>query len=334
MHKKKVFITGIAGFIGMHLALALQKRGDDVWGCDTFNAYYDPALKQARAALLKRAKVRVIQEDICNQGALKTLLQEQGTTHVAHMAAQAGVRASLKDPESYIHSNLVGFASLLEALRAYAKAELIYASSSSVYGLNTKIPFAESDPTDRPANLYAASKKGGEMLAFSYHHLYQIPMRALRFFTVYGPWGRPDMAYYAFTDKILKGEEITLFHQGKMERDFTFIDDIVSGIISAIDLSAPYEVFNLGNHCPESVLTLLALLEEKLKQKAKVQHQPKRAEEVETTFADIAKAQKQLGFNPKTTLSAGLNAFLEWHASYHSNLFVRESRKRHRAKSG
>lgn len=315
---KKIFITGIAGFIGFHLALHLAKQGCEVWGCDNFNDYYDPHLKRSRAALLEKYDVRVFEIDICDTPALLRLMKEHHTTHFVHLAAQAGVRYSLTHPETYIHSNLVGFASVLEVCRNCPGISLVFASSSSIYGLNTKVPFAEEDPTILPPNLYAATKKSNEMLAFSYHHLYHIPMRALRFFTVYGPWGRPDMAYFSFAKAIAEGKPLTVFHKGQMRRDFTYIDDIVAGVAASIDYDAPFEIFNLGNHRPESVSTLIELLETKLGKKATINYQPKRPEEVETTFADIAKARRLLHFEPKTSLSIGLDHFLEWFTSNYS----------------
>ena len=313
--QKKIFITGIAGFIGFHLAMHLTARGDEVWGCDNFNDYYDPALKRARAEELAKLGVRIIDLDICDTKALKSLVHEQGTTHLVNLAAQAGVRYSLTNPETYVHSNLVGFTSVLEVCRAQKDISLIFASSSSVYGLNKKVPFAEDDPTILPPNLYAATKKSNEMLAFSYHHLYNIPMRALRFFTVYGPWGRPDMAYFSFAKAIQADKPINVFHKGLMKRDFTYIDDIVAGVASAINYDAPFEIFNLGNNKPELVTTLIDLLEKKLNKKAQINYLPKRPEEVEITFADITKAKALLNFKPTTSLDAGLDHFLEWFSS-------------------
>lgn len=317
MTNKKVFITGIAGFIGFHLARHLKAQGHKVLGCDNFNAYYDPALKEARASILAKEGIEVIRADICDRATMQTTIESFDASHLVHLAAQAGVRYSLECPESYVQSNLVGFVELLEICKTRPHMHFVFASSSSVYGLNTKIPFSETDPTDLPSNLYGASKKSGEMLAFSYHHLYQIPMRGLRFFTVYGPWGRPDMAYFSFTKALLAGDPITVFHEGKMERDFTYVDDIVQGIVAAIDLNKPWDIFNLGNHRPESVNTLISLLETKLDVTAVQQHKPRRPEEVVTTYADIAKAQSMLKFEPKTSLDAGLDLFLDWYLSYY-----------------
>jgi UDP-glucuronate 4-epimerase len=233
---KRLFITGIAGFIGFHLALALKKRGDEVFGCDNFNPYYGPELKRERARLLISQGVCVMDCDIVDRTAVEKLLKDNSITHFVHLAAQAGVRYSLKHPESYVHSNLNGFLQILEALRRFPEIKLTYASSSSVYGLNTKTPFSETDPVDRPASFYGATKRSNELIAHSYHHTYGLSCTGLRFFTVYGPWGRPDMAYFSFSKAILEKKPITVFGKGKLVRDFTFIDDIVQGTIAAIDL--------------------------------------------------------------------------------------------------
>ncbi|HEY5260224.1 MAG TPA: NAD-dependent epimerase/dehydratase family protein, partial [Rhabdochlamydiaceae bacterium] len=231
-----IFITGIAGFIGFHVAEALRRRGDTVVGCDNFNSYYDPKLKRDRAALLEKQGVKIIEMDICDGPLLEKHVRENKITHFLHLAAQAGVRHSIKHPEDYVASNLEGFVQVIEVIRRHPKIPFIYASSSSVYGLNKKIPFSESDPTDMPTSLYGATKKSNELVAHAYHHMYGISVTGLRFFTVYGPWGRPDMAYFSFTDNILKGKPLQIFNEGKMKRDFTYIDDIVAGTLAAIDL--------------------------------------------------------------------------------------------------
>jgi UDP-glucuronate 4-epimerase len=310
---KKIFITGIAGFIGYHLALALKKRGDFVIGCDNFNDYYDPALKRARATNLEQAKIPVHALDICETEEIEKLLLENQITHFVHLAAQAGVRHSIKNPEPYVSTNLKGFVAILELLRKYPKVKLVYASSSSVYGMNKKIPFSEEDPTEMPANLYGATKKSNELLAHSYHHLFGLSVTGLRFFTVYGPWGRPDMAYFSFTKALLQGEPIKLYNLGKMERDFTYIDDIVQGTLAAIDLGAACEIFNLGGNQPYSIQTLISLLEQQTQKKAKLELLPLQLGEVPTTYADITKAQRLLGFQPKTSLSMGLSHFVDWY---------------------
>ena len=313
---KRIFITGIAGFIGFHLALALKKRGDAVFGCDNFNSYYDPNLKKERAYLLSLQGISAIDCDIIEKKTIEKQLKNNQITHLVHLAAQAGVRHSLTHPQSYVHSNLNGFVQILEALRTFPKIKLTYASSSSVYGLNSKLPFSESDPTDQPASFYGSTKRCNEIIAHSYHHLYHIPSTALRFFTVYGPWGRPDMAYFSFAKAILENTPISVFAEGKLMRDFTYIDDIIAGTIAAIDLGAPYEIFNLGNNCPSSVLDLILALETHLGQKANISFLPMPSGDVRMTFADIAKAQKALGFQPRTTLNDGIKKFTDWYLDY------------------
>lgn len=310
---KRIFITGIAGFIGFHLALALKNRGDYVIGCDNFNSYYNPALKRQRAQFLQNEDVIVIEQDIDNIDFLHEILNNHAISHFVHLAAQAGVRHAFRHPESYVHSNLNGFAKILELLRRNSRVPLIYASSSSVYGLNTKIPFSEKDTTDKPASFYGATKKSNEIMAHAYHHLYDISCTGLRFFTAYGPWGRPDMAYFVFTKAISEGLPIPIFADGKMRRDFTFIDDIVQGTLAAIDLSAQCEIFNLGNNRPHSVMELVAILERLLGKRAKMEFHPLLRGEVSTTCADISKSQTLLGFQPTTPLEKGLECFIEWY---------------------
>jgi UDP-glucuronate 4-epimerase len=317
--KKKILITGIAGFIGFHLASFLIKKGDYVIGCDNFNDYYTPELKKVRAEKLNALGIKVIPLDIQNIQELIPLLKENGITHIVHLAAQAGVRYSITHPMPYADSNLTGFLSVLELARAI-EAKLIFASSSSVYGGNTKIPFSESDPTDSPVSLYAATKKSGELLAKSYHHLYQIPMTGLRFFTVYGPWGRPDMAYYSFSEKILAGQPIPVFNHGKMERDFTYIDDIIEGTSAAIDHCSGFEIYNLGNNQPEPLMNLITLLESALGKKALLDYKPMQAGDVTTTYADISKAQANLAYAPKTSLASGIDKFTDWLLEYQGAL--------------
>jgi UDP-glucuronate 4-epimerase len=312
-----IFITGIAGFIGFHVAKALQRRGDTVVGCDNFNSYYDPQLKRDRAAMLEKLGVKIIEMDICDRVLLEKHVREHQITHFLHLAAQAGVRHSIKHPEDYVTSNLEGFVHVTEVIRHHPKIPLIYASSSSVYGLNKKIPFSETDPTDMPSSLYGATKKSNELIAHAYHHMYGISVTGLRFFTVYGPWGRPDMAYFSFTNNILNGKPLQIFNEGKMKRDFTYIDDIVAGTIAAIDLGAPCEVFNLGNHKPEDVLHLVELLEKKLERAAVKELLPMQRSEVPVTYADISKSQKQLGFSPTTSLEKGIDQFLSWYREYY-----------------
>lgn len=314
---KRIFITGIAGFIGFHLALHLSSQGHFVIGCDNFNTYYDVQLKKGRQKLLEEKNIPIIESDIRNSALLEKLMLEKGITHLVHLAAQAGVRHSINHPESYVESNLDGFVKILQICRTCPGIKFIYASSSSVYGLNKKIPFSESDPTDSPASFYGATKKANELIASSYHHLYGIPVTGLRFFTVYGPWGRPDMAYFSFTNAILKGEPIHVYNQGQMKRDFTYIDDIVQGITAAIELGAKCEIFNLGNHRSEDLMQLIALIENKLGKKAIKEFLPMQSGDVPVTYADISKSQNMLGFNPITSLDEGIEKFINWYlASY------------------
>jgi len=307
MHKQKIFITGIAGFIGFHLAKRLASLGATVSGCDNFNDYYDVSLKEKRAQAL--GSIPIIRCDIND---LKEL--PKGAI-VIHLAAQAGVRYSLKAPEKYVHSNLTGFAHILELCRQSHVQKLIFASSSSVYGLSKKIPFLESDMCDQPVSLYGATKKSNELMAHSYYHLYKIPTIGLRFFTVYGPYGRPDMAYFSFTKAILDGTPIKVFNHGKMERDFTYIDDIVDGILGAISANCQFEIFNLGNNHPEPLMDMINYLEEGLGKQAEKIFMPMQPGDVVSTYADISKSHKWLNFSPKVGLKEGLNHFLNWYQS-------------------
>lgn len=306
-------MTGSVGFIGFHVSLFLQKKGHKVIGYDNFNSYYSTALKEKRALLLKQCGIVVIRGDIREKEALKKIIQEQQITHIVHLAAQAGIRHSLECPEDYVAANLDGFVAVLEACRAFPEVKLLFASSSSVYGTNTKIPFSEEDVTDHPANLYGASKKSDELLAYSYHHLFGIEMVGLRYFTVYGPWGRPDMAYFSFANAILEGKPLKLFNHGKMRRDFTYIDDIVEGSFAALQSIKGFDIFNLGNNSPVELLTLVSLLEKNLGKKAKVELLPMQKGEIIETYADITKAQKKLGFQPKTTIDEGICNFVSWY---------------------
>jgi len=306
---KKVFVTGIAGFIGFHVAKALRKRGDEVLGIDNFNSYYSPKLKRERASLLQKEGIEILERDL-NEFTLPPC------SHVLHLAAQAGVRYARENPSSYVQSNLSGFVHLLEELKNKPAIPLIYASSSSVYGNNNSLPFSTEDSTDKPANLYAATKKANELLAYSYHHLYGLKTTALRYFTVYGPWGRPDMAYYSFTKAILEEKPLYLFNHGRMKRDFTYIDDIVNGTLKALDLSADYEIFNLGNHRSEELSYFISLLEEAVGKKAKLILEEEKKDEMVQTCADIEKSKKLLGFEPKTSLKEGLFTFVDWYRKH------------------
>lgn len=314
---KRILITGAAGFIGFHLAKLLKKRGDFCMGLDNFNTYYDPQLKKDRAIHLKSLGIEIIPADICDKETIKFLLLNHGITHVVHLAAQAGVRHSLSHPDDYVASNLQGFVSILENIRLFPSIKLVYASSSSVYGLNKKIPFSVDDKTDLPTNLYGATKKANEVIAHAYHHLYGLSVTALRYFTAYGPWGRPDMAYYRFTRQIMNGEPIQVFNDGEMKRDFTYIDDIVKGTAAAIDLGAEYEIFNLGNNRRVDLLYLIQLLEAALGKSAIKEMLPMQPGEVIETFADIEKSQKCLGFHPAVALEEGILYFIDWFKEYH-----------------
>jgi UDP-glucuronate 4-epimerase len=315
--QKQILITGAAGFIGFHLAHYLKKRGERVIGYDNFNNYYSVKLKKHRAENLQKADVEVVVGDICDSTSLTKIIKKHQITHIVHLAAQAGVRYSLENPLAYIRSNIEGFTHILEICRQNGPISLIYASSSSVYGLNKKNPFSEKDITDYPVSVYGATKKSNELLAYTYHHLYHFPITGLRFFTVYGPWGRPDMAYYAFTQSILEGKPINLFNFGKMKRDFTYIDDIVRGTVAAIDLSAPCEIFNLGNHKPIELLSFIRILEQALGKKAQLEPKPMQKGDVLETFADIQHSQEKLGYYPLTSLEEGIPRFVEWFREYH-----------------
>ncbi len=310
---KRIFVTGIAGFIGFHLALALKRLGYVVTGCDNFNPYYDPELKRKRATVLKAGGIEVLQLDIGDGRCLRDAILAHKTTHLVHLAAQAGVRYSLKHPQIYQQSNLDGFFNVLEVLRHHPDIALIFASSSSVYGLNTKVPFAETDPTENQASFYGATKKCNEIMAHAYQHLYGFSCIGLRFFTVYGPYGRPDMAYFSFTRAILEDKPIALYGEGALLRDYTYVDDIIAGTVAAIDLGAGYEIFNLGNNQPASVLDMLKILEELLGKKALIEYHPTPEGDVPVTYADIHKSARMLGFQPKTALREGLTRFVKWY---------------------
>jgi UDP-glucuronate 4-epimerase len=312
---KKILITGAAGFIGFHLAQALHLRGDKVIGLDNFNAYYDPQLKRNRQNILTKLGIEIVEGDICDLNKLKAVVSQNKITHVCHLAAQAGVRYSLENPQAYVKTNLEGFVNILEVCKENPHVKLTYASSSSVYGMNKKTPFSENDHTDEQVSLYGATKKANELMAFTYHHLYKIPCTGLRFFTVYGPYGRPDMAYYSFTKDILEGRPIKLFNNGMMERDFTYVSDIVQGTMAALDLGADWEVFNLGNHRPEKLDTFVSILEKELGVKAKREYVSMQKGDVLATFADIEHSRKRLGFEPTVSLEEGLKRFVGWYTS-------------------
>ena len=316
MKNKRILITGAAGFIGYHLSQHLKARGDFVIGLDNFNDYYTPTLKHDRAKQLKKNGIRVVEGDILNSSVLEELVNEHHVTHLVHLGAQAGVRYSLVNPQAYITANINGFLNILELCRTHPTLYLTYASSSSVYGTNATIPFSLDDRTDHQASFYGVTKKTNELMAHAYHHLYQIPVTGLRFFTVYGPWGRPDMAYFSFTKAILEKKAIDVYNFGKMSRDFTYIDDIIDGIAAAVDLESSYELFNLGNHKPESLSFLIQLIEEALGQKAEQRQLPMQPGDVETTYADIEYSRKKLAFSPKVSLREGIAKFVDWYRGY------------------
>jgi UDP-glucuronate 4-epimerase len=321
-----VLVTGAAGFIGMHLSAALLARGDEVIGIDNLNEYYSVALKEARLARLRSARgFRFAQLDLAETEALLGF----ATAHpeidrVVHLAAQPGVRYSVENPRAYVNANLVAQLEVLEACRHMPKLQhLVFASSSSVYGGNTKLPFAVEDPVDQPQSLYAATKKSDELMSYCYAHLYGLPMTGLRFFTVYGPWGRPDMAPWLFTEAIIAGKPIKLFNHGKMRRDFTYIEDIVAGVIACLDKppapdrKPPYRLYNLGNSSSEELTRFVAILESAIGKKAIVERVPMPPGDIEATYADISATTRDFGFVPKTALAEGLPRFVQWYRDHH-----------------
>jgi UDP-glucuronate 4-epimerase len=317
----KVLVTGAAGFIGMHACRALAERGDEIVGIDNLNDYYDPRLKEQRLAQLRDLpNFRFDRVDIADSTALAAAFAGARPQRVVHLAAQAGVRYSIDHPQPYIASNLVGFANVIEACRHAGVEHLAYASSSSVYGGNTKLPFSEQDRVDHPVSLYAATKKSNELLAHSYTHLYGLPATALRFFTVYGPWGRPDMAYWGFTRAILAGETLQVFNQGRMARDFTYIDDAVEAVTRVLDrppqAAPPHRILNVGNHSPVSLLDFIATLERVLGRPAVTEMRPMQPGDVEATYADTTALREVTGFAPHTPLEEGLTRFAQWYRGY------------------
>ncbi|WP_147383919.1 NAD-dependent epimerase/dehydratase family protein [Noviherbaspirillum sedimenti] len=321
---KSILVTGAAGFIGAFVAARLADMGYQVIGCDNFNDYYTPQLKRDRvAALLAPRGVPCLPLELADAAQVEQLFAQHRPALVVHLAAQAGVRYSLQNPAAYIQSNLVGFANMLEACRQHQVEHLLYASSSSVYGANAKVPFSESDRTDEPVSLYAATKKSNELMAYSYSHLYRFPATGLRFFTVYGPWGRPDMAYFSFTQKMLKGEMIPVFAGGELRRDFTYIDDIVEGVVRLLfkptvaeNGAAPHAVFNIGNHQPVRVLEFIRTLEKVLGVEARIDFQPMQPGDVPATYADTAALRAHVGFAPATPLEQGLERFGAWYRTW------------------
>ncbi|MEK7218437.1 MAG: SDR family NAD(P)-dependent oxidoreductase [Patescibacteria group bacterium] len=312
----KILVTGAAGFIGFHTAQVLLARGDEVVGYDNFSPYYDPKLKKARAAQLEGKKgFRMVRADILDRNSLKKAME--GCDRVCHLAALAGVRYAFDHPDEYVDINIRGFFNVIDEARLQKVPGLIYASSSSVYGGNTKMPLAETDRTDDQLSLYGMNKKDNELMAHAYHSLYGTPVTGLRFFTVYGPWGRPDMALFLFTDAILHGRPIQVFGQGKMQRDFTYVDDIVAGVVASIDRNHPEEVFNLGCGRTEELMDYIAAIEKACGKEAAKEYLPMQPGDVARTEADIAKAKGMLGFDPKTQIKDGVPRFVEWYREYY-----------------
>ena len=330
-----ILVTGAAGFIGFHVARRLVQDGRDVVGIDNLSPYYDPKLKEARLAKLAGAKnFKFIKLDLADRAGTAALFTEHRFPHVIHLAAQAGVRHSLVDPHAYVDANLAGFVNVLQGCRHHGCQHLVYASSSSVYGANTKLPFRTSDNVDHPISLYGASKKANELMAHSYSHLFKLPTSGLRFFTVYGPWGRPDMAMWIFAAAIAAGKPIKLFNYGKMRRDFTYVDDVVQAVARLIDRpaqgdpnwagdkpdparsSAPWRIYNIGNNNPVEVLEVVSLLEQALGKKAIRQLVPIQPGDVPATFADVDDLMREVGFKPSTPIAEGVTNFIAWYKEY------------------
>ena len=332
----KILVTGAAGFIGMHASERLLARGDEVVGVDNLNDYYDPTLKEARLARLAPApNFRFVKMDVADRDGMARLFAEEKFDRVIHLAAQAGVRYSLQNPHAYIDSNIVGFTNILEGCRHSKVAHLVYASSSSVYGGNTKMPFSEHDSVDHPVSLYAATKKANELMAHTYSHLYGLPTTGLRFFTVYGPWGRPDMALFLFTKAMLEGRPIDVFNHGRMKRDFTYIDDIVEGVIRTLDhvaepdpgfdadrpdpgrSKAPFRVFNIGNNNPVELMGFIEAIEGALGVSAQKNFLPLQDGDVPATYADTDELNAWTGFVPATSVNDGVARFVAWYRAYY-----------------
>jgi UDP-glucuronate 4-epimerase len=326
MSDQTILVTGAAGFIGFHIARRLLAEGRDVVGLDNLNTYYDPALKQARLSLLRAdPRFHFVQADLADRAATAELFAKHRFGVVVHLAAQAGVRYSIEHPEAYVDANLEGFGNVLEGCRHNQCRHLLYASSSSVYGANTKVPFSVGDPTDHPVSFYAATKKANEMMAHSYSHLYHLPVTGLRFFTIYGSWGRPDMAIFLFTRAILEGRPIRLFNHGKMRRDFTHIDDASRIVLRLIDHvpaageagAAPARIYNIGNQHPENLMDLVALLEKQLGRTAVKDMLPMQQGDVPATFADVGDLLRDIGMKPETSIADGIAEFVGWYRSHY-----------------
>jgi UDP-glucuronate 4-epimerase len=331
-----ILVTGAAGFIGFHVAMRLLENGRKVVGLDNLNAYYDPKLKEARLAeLAKFDGFRFVKLDLADRGGMAALFAEYRFPFVVHLAAQAGVRYSLVDPHAYVDSNLSGFTNILEGCRHNGCRHLLFASSSSVYGSNTRMPFSVHDNVDHPLSLYGASKKANELMAHAYAHLFRLPTTGLRFFTVYGPWGRPDMAMWLFASAIIAGQPIKLFNHGNMRRDFTYVDDVVESVVRLVDRapsgdpswsgetpdpgssSAPWRVYNIGNNNPVELLEVVRLLEEKIGMKAKRELLPMQPGDVPATYADVDDLMRDVDFKPATPIAEGIGRFIDWYQSYH-----------------
>lgn len=332
----KILVTGAAGFIGFHLSQRLLDLDYDVLGIDNLNDYYDVELKKERLKILnENTNFQFYKIDLADGESLNLVFDNHSIDIVINLAAQAGVRFSLHHPHSYVHSNLIGFINIIEACRHYHVKHLIYASSSSVYGANAKTPFSTEDTVDHPVSLYAATKKANELMAHTYSHLFQLPTTGLRFFTVYGPWGRPDMAYYSFTKNIFEGNTIKVYNHGDMSRDFTYIDDIVEGIIRLLDKPpkasshlnnqlpdpstslAPYKIYNIGNHHPVKLMDFIATLEELIGKRAQVEFLPMQPGDVKKTYADITDLREDIDFYPATSIKTGLTHFVDWYKKFH-----------------
>ena len=313
----RILVTGVAGFIGMHCAKRLLKRGDEVVGIDNLSPYYSVQLKKDRLAQLEHPKFSFKQIDIANAGSLQKVFVASKPQAVLHLAAQAGVRYSLENPDVYIQTNLVGFANVLECCRRHPPGHLVYASSSSVYGANAQLPWSESQNVDRPVSLYAATKKSNELLAHAYSHLFGLNTTGLRYFTVYGPWGRPDMSTVLFAQAILQGKPIPVFNHGDMQRDFTYIDDIVEGTLRVLDQPVRNAVYNIGNHQPVGLLDYIAAIERAFGKEAKLEMKPMQPGDVKATYADTSALRAAVGFAPSTPLETGLQRFASWYRQYY-----------------
>ncbi|MGB7085325.1 MAG: NAD-dependent epimerase [Phormidesmis sp.] len=333
-----ILVTGAAGFIGYFLSLRLLEAGESVYGIDSLNGYYDVTLKKDRLSQLQRFENFTFEQmDLSDRTAIARLFADNSFDCVVNLAAQAGVRYSLENPLAYADSNLLGFINILEGCRQQQVAHLVFASSSSVYGQNRKVPFATEDRVDHPVSLYAATKKANELMAHSYSHLYDLPVTGLRFFTVYGPWGRPDMAYFKFVDAIAKGRPIDVYNHGQMKRDFTYVDDVVEGIMRVMAkppvkksiensaptneieaTAAPYKIYNIGNHSPVTLMDFITTIEQAMGKTAQKNMMPMQLGDVPATYADVDDLMEDVGFKPETPLSVGIQKFVDWYKSYYS----------------